>query len=259
MASIGTGYDLSASTYSPVGRIFQVEYAYKAVENSGTAIALRCKDGIVFAVEKIISSKMLEPASNRRLYSIDKHIGVAIAGLLPDGRQLLNRARKEAHSYRDNYDDAIPVRILNERVAAFVQAYTLYASIRPFGVSALLGGVDRTGPRLFMVEPSGISWGYVGAAAGKAAAAAKTEIEKLDLKNLTCHEAVEHAAKIIYSVHDPLKDKLFQLEMSWICPESKLEHALVPDDILRSVEAAAKRAQEAEDEDEDEAADAMEH
>lgn len=35
MSSIGTGYDLSVSTYSPDGRIFQVEYAAKAAENSG--------------------------------------------------------------------------------------------------------------------------------------------------------------------------------------------------------------------------------
>jgi 20S proteasome subunit alpha 7 len=38
MTSIGTGYDLSASTYSPDGRIFQVEYANKAVDNSGYAL-----------------------------------------------------------------------------------------------------------------------------------------------------------------------------------------------------------------------------
>jgi 20S proteasome subunit alpha 7 len=35
MTAIGTGYDLSASTYSPDGRLFQIEYASKAVENSG--------------------------------------------------------------------------------------------------------------------------------------------------------------------------------------------------------------------------------
>jgi 20S proteasome subunit alpha 7 len=34
MTSIGTGYDLSSSTYSPDGRVFQVEYAMKAVDNS---------------------------------------------------------------------------------------------------------------------------------------------------------------------------------------------------------------------------------
>ena len=34
MSSIGTGYDLSASTFSPDGRVFLVEYAMKAVDNS---------------------------------------------------------------------------------------------------------------------------------------------------------------------------------------------------------------------------------
>ena len=76
MTNIGTGYDLSSTTYSPDGRIFQVEYAHKAVENSGTAIALRVKDGVIFAVEKIVVSKMLEPTSNRRIHTVDSHIGM---------------------------------------------------------------------------------------------------------------------------------------------------------------------------------------
>ena len=40
----------------------------------------------------------------------------------------------------------------------YVQAHTLYGWIRPFGVSAIIGGVDHTGPQLYMVEPSGISY-----------------------------------------------------------------------------------------------------
>lgn len=40
----------------------------------------------------------------------------------------------------------------------YVQAYTLYSSVRPFGVSAIIGGVDKTGPRLFIIEPSGVAY-----------------------------------------------------------------------------------------------------
>ena len=76
MASQGTGYDLSASTYSPDGRIFQVEYANKAVENAGTAIGLKCKDGVVLAVEKLVTSRLKVPGSNRRIFNVDLHAGL---------------------------------------------------------------------------------------------------------------------------------------------------------------------------------------
>ena len=59
MASSGSGYDLSSSTFSPDGRIFQVEYASKAVENAGTALGLKCRNGVVLCVEKPILNKML--------------------------------------------------------------------------------------------------------------------------------------------------------------------------------------------------------
>lgn len=65
MSSIGTGYDLAASTFSPDGRIFQVEYAQKAVDNGGTVIAIRGKDGVVTAVDKVVGSKLALPVSAR--------------------------------------------------------------------------------------------------------------------------------------------------------------------------------------------------
>jgi 20S proteasome subunit alpha 7 len=53
-----------------------VEYANKAVEASGTVVALRCKDGVAFAVEKVITSRLYESGSNKRVHNVDKHIGM---------------------------------------------------------------------------------------------------------------------------------------------------------------------------------------
>jgi 20S proteasome subunit alpha 7 len=79
----------------------------------------------------------------------------------------------------------------------YVQAYTLYSPVRPFGVSVLIAAYDDTqGPQLYMIEPSGISYGYHGCAIGKAKQAAKTEIEKLNLKDMTCRELIDHAARM---------------------------------------------------------------
>ena len=33
---------------------------------------------------------------------------------------------------------------------------------------------------------------------------------------MTCKELVKEAAKIIYQVHDEVKDKMFELELSWV-------------------------------------------
>jgi 20S proteasome subunit alpha 7 len=75
-------YDLSASQFSPDGRVFQVEYAMKAAEISGTAIGLRGKDGCVLAVEKVITSKLHEPDSGRRIFTIENSIGMVISEII---------------------------------------------------------------------------------------------------------------------------------------------------------------------------------
>jgi 20S proteasome subunit alpha 7 len=58
-------YDLYTTSYSPDGRVFQVEYAAKAVESSGTAVGVRCKDGVVLGFEKLVVSKMLVEVRSR--------------------------------------------------------------------------------------------------------------------------------------------------------------------------------------------------
>ncbi|KZW04286.1 20S proteasome subunit [Exidia glandulosa HHB12029] len=244
MTSIGTGYDLSASTYSPDGRIFQVEYANKAVENSGTAIGLRVKDGIVLAVEKLVHSKLLVPEANRRIQTIDRHVGMATSGLAADARHLASRARDEAQSYRDTYQFPPPLKAIADRLGLYVQAYTLYSSVRPFGISSILGAVDKDGPIMFVVEPSGVFYGYHGAAVGKGSQLAKTELEKLKLAELSTRQAVFEAARIIYLVHDDAKDKDFELEITWIGDETNGQHQIVPKDLLAEAEQKAKDAME---------------
>ncbi|XP_067011517.1 proteasome subunit alpha type-3 [Anabrus simplex] len=250
MSSIGTGYDLSASQFSPDGRVFQVEYAHKAVENSGTVIGLRGKDGVVFAVEKLVTSKLYEPGANKRIFNIDTHVGMAVSGLISDARQIVETARTEASNYRAQYGSNIPLKYLNDRVSMYMHAYTLYSAVRPFGCSVILGSYQTDEPVMYMIDPSGVSYGYYGCAVGKAKQAAKTEIEKLKLHDLNCKELVKEAARIIYLVHDELKDKQFELELSWVGAITNGIHERVPQTMFAEAEKSAKAAME-EDSDSD--------
>ncbi|KAJ9645131.1 putative proteasome subunit alpha type-7 [Coniosporium apollinis] len=283
MTSIGTGYDLSNSVFSPDGRNFQVEYAMKAVENGGTAIGIRCKDGVVLALEKLVTSKLLKPGANKRISTVDRNMGVVSAGLTPDGRHFVSRARDEAAQWRSLYKAPIPTAALANRMGSYVQAYTLYSSVRPFGVTAIIGGWDSEvevpvdgqvgagpavgaggkkegekhgGPYLYMIEPSGLYWGYYGAATGKGRQAAKSELEKLDLAagNLTLEEGVKEAARIIYVAHEDSKDKEFELEMTWVSSLSgptKGRHEEVPQKLREEAERLAKKSLEGDDDEDD--------
>lgn len=46
------------------------------MHHCSTAIAIRCKDGVVFGVEKLVLSKLYEEGSNKRIFNIDRHVGM---------------------------------------------------------------------------------------------------------------------------------------------------------------------------------------
>ncbi|CCK70291.1 proteasome core particle subunit alpha 7 KNAG_0E00230 [Huiozyma naganishii CBS 8797] len=272
MTSVGTGYDLSNSVFSPDGRNFQVEYAAKAVENGATSVGLLCEDGVVLAVEKLVASKLLVKASpqnkgsgaNTKIQTVGRHIGCACSGLVPDGRHLVNRAREESQQFKQLYKRDIPPVALADRMGQYVQAHTLYNSVRPFGVAAIFGGVDpeTAEPHLYMLEPSGVYWGYRGAATGKGRQSAKAELEKLissrdDNSPITTLEAVKELARIIYIAHEDNKEKEFEVEISWCSREhTQGKHTLVQGTMLEeALEYAKSKTSNAQDDSDDSDAD----
>lgn len=256
MSSTGAGYDQSVSTYSPEGKLYQVEYAFKAVENSGTAVGVRCKDGVILGVEKVIGARMLVGTSGRNIATVDEHAGAATAGLIPDARQLISRARDESRGYRQNFGEAIVPRILAERMGGFVHAHTVYWYLRPFGASILLAAYDQEAkrPELYCVEPTGMALRYRAYAIGKGQRAAKTELEKIDFETKTCEEALGIIAKILLGVHDDAKDKPMEVELSWLSAATGWRHAMVSDERRKAAVEWARtqiEAEEMESEDED--------
>jgi 20S proteasome subunit alpha 7 len=255
MASIGTGYDLSTSTFSPDGRIFQCEYAGKAVENSGTVLGIKCTDGVVLAVEKMVISKMLVTGSVRRTHLVDSHAAIAVCGLVSDGRVLVTRARQEAENYKDFYGHPIPGAVLASRMSDFVHLYTLHWNVRPFGCAIMLAVTDAdSGHQLYLIEPNGVSYRYRACSFGKGKQAAKTDLEKLPLADITCEQAVIDLAKIIVAVHDEAKDKDYEVEMIWVKDDVGVKGkkaAPVPRVTIDAAHAAAKAAEDAESDDDD--------
>jgi len=86
------------------------------------AVGLRCSDGVILGVERLLHSKLLVKGANKRIQSIDTHVGVATAGLLADGKHLAQRGREEANNFRDQYGAPVP---LNASHAFFIHLSAL--------------------------------------------------------------------------------------------------------------------------------------
>ncbi|CAJ0931407.1 unnamed protein product, partial [Mesorhabditis belari] len=247
MSSIGTGYDLAASTFSPDGRIFQIEYAQKAVDNSETMIALRGKNGVVCAVEKAIPSKLYQENSKPRMMTAAEHLGLGLAGVYPDCRAIRDYAVEEGLKYLRDYRCPIPDKKLAATLAEYVHMFTLGIS-RPFGCSVFVNSWDKKdGGKIFLIEPSGLSYEYRAWAVGKNRQAAKAEIEKLKLDELEMDQLVKEAVRIIMAIRDEGKDKNVTIEMSWVGENTKGNAELVPNATIDAAEEWARRALDEDD------------
>merc|ERR1712166_8821 len=81
-------YDRGVNTFSPEGRLIQVEYAIEAVKHGSTVIGIETTEGVVLAVEKRLTSPLLEPKSIEKIMEIDEHVGCAMSGLTADALAL---------------------------------------------------------------------------------------------------------------------------------------------------------------------------
>ena len=78
------------------------------------------------------------------------------AGLWADAQHIATRARSTASQYKDTYKTDVPGKMLTDQLAQYMEAYTLYGSVRPFGTSVLIASMDKSGPCLYSIEPSGV-------------------------------------------------------------------------------------------------------
>ena len=175
----GRGYDMAITQFSPEGRLFQVEYAIEAVRRGTTAIVCKNKSSVVFAVEKRSSELQADMENSEKIFKIDDHIGVAIAGLTADARVLIDRARVQAQVNLLSYDEKISVKDSTLNICEYKQAFTQNAGVRPFGVSFLIAGIDLNDkPSLYLTDPSGALWSYFAFAIGSGASEARTFLEE---------------------------------------------------------------------------------
>ncbi|KAI9848142.1 MAG: Proteasome subunit alpha type-2 [Thelocarpon superellum] len=218
-------YSFSLTTFSPSGKLVQIEYALNAVNQGVTSLGIKATNGIVLATEKKSSSPLIDPPSLSKVSLITPNIGMVYSGMGPDYRTLVDKARKVSHTeYKRIYNEYPPTRILVQDVARVMQEATQSGGVRPYGVSLLVagwddgiepdtevvddenndasgekkpsgktGGILKGGPSLYQVDPSGSYFPWKATAIGKSATSAKTFLEKRYTDGLELEDAIHIA------------------------------------------------------------------
>ncbi|XP_068663303.1 proteasome subunit alpha type-6 [Aristolochia californica] len=240
----GAGYDRHITIFSPEGRLYQVEYAFKAVKASGiTSIGVRGKDSVCVVTQKKVPDKLLDQTSVTHLFPITKHLGLLATGMTADARSLVQQARKEAAEYRFRWGYYMPADVLAKWIADKSQIYTQHAYMRPLGVAAMVLGIDaEKGPQLFKCDPAGHFFGHKATSAGLKEQEAINFLEK-KMKNNPAFSYEETVQTAISALQSVLQEdfKPTEIEVGVVGKENPVFRVLSTEEIDEHLTAISER------------------
>uniref|UniRef100_A0A0K0DCT1 Proteasome subunit alpha type-6 n=1 Tax=Angiostrongylus cantonensis TaxID=6313 RepID=A0A0K0DCT1_ANGCA len=197
------GFDRHITIFSPEGRVYQVEYAFKAINSTNlTAVAVKGVDTAVIAVQKRVPDSLIVADSVTSIYQLSPTVGCCAIGMIPDCKFQVRRAQMEAAQwkYQNGYD--MPCELLAKRMADKNQYYTQNAEMRSLGCAMIMISFDdEDGAVVFKVDPAGYYRGMKAVSVGVKQVTASSFLEKKIKKksDLNHDEAIQLAIEALQS------------------------------------------------------------
>lgn len=117
-----------------------------------TTIGVVCRDGVILASDtRVTMGFYVAHKHGKKVYRIDDHIGMTIAGTVADAQRAVDILTANAQLYKINIGRPLPISSAARLVANLLFSSRYY----PLQTQVLVGGVDATGPHVFNLDPFG--------------------------------------------------------------------------------------------------------
>lgn len=206
------GYDRTATMFSPEGHLLQVEYAEKTVRLGSSSLGMVCTDGVFILADKRIEDNLIVASSANKIYEIDSHVVSSVAGIISDARVLIERAQILAQQHRLTYDSPIEPELVIKEISNIKQQFSQYGGARPFGVSLMIGGINRGKPELYSSDVTGNYLSYYATSIGENDEKIREKLRAQYSHDLTIKKGVKIALEIFEEIQGKKFDvKRFEL------------------------------------------------
>ena len=117
-----------------------------------TTVGITCKDGVVIATEhRATMGTLIAHKKTQKLFRIDNHLGMTVAGLVGDAQTLARYLTAEAELYRLKRKEPMPVRAAATMMANILNSRTYF----PYWVQLVVAGVDEDGGHVYSLDAAG--------------------------------------------------------------------------------------------------------
>ena len=117
-----------------------------------TTVGIVCKDGVVLAAERRVSyGYFVMSKTGKKVFKIAENVGAACAGIVADMQILTREVTAYLNIYSYEREQSVTVRTAAKLMGSMLFERRYF----PYLTQTIVGGIDETGPKLFVLDPLG--------------------------------------------------------------------------------------------------------
>ena len=124
----------------------------QTLKTGTTTVGIVCRDGVVMGADmRATMGHLIAHKSTQKLFRIDEHIGMTIAGGVGDAQVLVRWLQAEVDLYKLKRGTEMSVKAASTMMANILNQ----RKFAPFYVQLLVGGVDLEGSHIYSLDAAG--------------------------------------------------------------------------------------------------------